>query len=47
METLKHEFSLCYAVEIPRYVYVPEHDDFIDSLPALLGEIALKADDEA
>lgn len=29
---LKHEYSYCYSVAIPRYVYVPEHDDFIDGL---------------
>jgi hypothetical protein len=48
MEQL-HEFSYCYATEVTHYVYVPEHDDFIDGLPINVEaiETPLEADDEA
>jgi hypothetical protein len=46
METQPHSYAYCYAVEIPRYVYVPEHDDFIDLLPAKI-EPSPEVSDEA
>lgn len=49
MEQLPHEFAYCTAVEVTRYVPMPEHDDFGDGLPINTEafEAPLEADDEA